>query len=89
MRLVRNLSPVKRPRRKQPPVCQVIHTTGDTNLEKIVAYYLGKIGPHFLIDYDGTVTQFVETDEVAWHCGFQGEGDDNEGELYERGWDVW
>lgn len=89
MQLVKNLSPVKRPRRDKPITCQVVHTTGDTDLEKIVRYYLKTIGPHFLIDYDGTITQFVETDRVAWHCGFQGDGPDNEGELYEKGWEVW
>ncbi len=39
-----------------------------------------KVSAHFLVERDGCVTQFVDTDEKAWHAGesvLTGEGDVN------------
>lgn len=77
--------------RKIPaPRCFILHTTGDTDIDEIVHYYTNSssgIAPHYLIDYDGTVTQFVDEDKIAYHAGYGS----NQAllELYKLGWNGW
>ena len=80
------------PRRNVPVVSVVVHTTGDTDLAKVIHYYTTSsqgICPHYVIDLDGNVHQFVDEDHVAYHAGYGGEGADNQETLYRKGWDVW
>ena len=80
------------PRRKTSVVSVVIHATGDTDLEKVLAFYANNrrlVRPHYLLDLGGTVYQFTPEDRVAYHAGYQGDGPDNEGVLYRAGWEVW
>lgn len=56
----------------------VIHATGTTDLDKILRYYQTSssgIGPHYMISLDGTVYQFAEESETAYHCGRSAEND--------------
>lgn len=83
------------PARKGPVVAVIVHATGDTDLDEVASYYLKpkkagyRIGPHYLIDTAGAVYQFTPEDCVAYHAGYQGDGDDNDGALYKQGWAVW
>ncbi len=71
MTTIENLSPYKHPDRKSSPKCFILHTTGETHLDKILEYYTGPSGiaPHYMIDYDGTIHKIVDPDRVAYHAG--------------------
>jgi len=81
--------PTKRllPARSSKPVAVVVHTTGDTDLNKIIKFYQSADGfqPHYMIDKTGVIRQFVEEDKVAYHAkiGY------NEATLYKKGWSYW
>jgi N-acetylmuramoyl-L-alanine amidase len=55
----------------------IIHYTGTANAEEAAAIYLGsahdpkagRISPHYMIERDGKVTQFVADHKRAWHAG--------------------
>lgn len=82
----------RHPQRRAPLTIVVIHTTGETDEEAIVRYYSKNdkgIGPHYFIPYDGRVIHLVEEDRAAFHCGYTGDGKDNQRALYEQGMDVW
>jgi N-acetyl-anhydromuramyl-L-alanine amidase AmpD len=71
--------------RKNIAKCFVVHTTGDTNLRNIIDYYSSSsegVSPHYMIDYDGTIRQFVSDDCVAYHAGYGPE----QVNLYRSGW---
>ena len=95
MKIVQLPSKVGHRGRRKPLVCHIIHTTGDTDHDKIVRYYQADgtnhqgIGPHYYIAYDGTIYQFVPESEVAYHAGYTGDGDDNQKAIYEKGREVW
>jgi N-acetylmuramoyl-L-alanine amidase len=66
----------------------IIHYTGTLTAEEAAKVYLnetpdenaGRISPHYMIDRDGTVTQFVDEEMRAWHAGkafWRGEEDIN------------
>lgn len=66
----------------------IVHYTGTKTADDAAAYYLnqvkdeaaGPISPHYMIDGDGTVYQFVDDAKRAWHAGvseWQGEKDIN------------
>lgn len=80
------------PKRHHPIVGHIIHTTGDTDLDKIIDWYQNGssgIGPHYMISYDGTIYKFVDESECAYHAGYGGEGDDSQVKLYSQGKNVW
>jgi len=82
-------TPTKRvlPRRPGKASAVVVHTTGDTDLAKILRFYLSSDGyqPHYLIDKTGLIHQFVEEDHVAYHAKIGV----NEAALYAQGWLAW
>lgn len=59
------------------PSLIIIHYTGTKTAAEAAAYYLntttdpnaGPISPHYMIDADGTIYQFVDEDKRAWHAG--------------------
>jgi len=59
------------------PVFLILHYTGTENATEAENYYLASeppgedhpASPHYMVDSDGTVTQFVEEDKRAWHAG--------------------
>ena len=67
--------------------CLILHYTGTASAAEAEDYYLGRkidaagrIAPHYMIDYDGTVSQFVDEGNRAWHAGksfWGGRGDLN------------
>lgn len=88
MDIIKRISGHSHPKRSRSVACSVIHTTGDTDADKIIHYYQNGdhgIGPHYLITYDGSIYQFVEEDECAYHAGYG----DGQVELYQSGLDVW
>ena len=72
--------------RTAPPVAVVLHSTGDTDLAAVLRYYRrGGVGPHYLIDADGALYQFVAESQVAWHAGIRAE----QAGRYRRGPHAW
>ncbi len=65
----------------------ILHTTGDTDLGKILRYYRSKDGlqPHYVIALDGTVYQIAAEDLIAYHAKIEA----SEARLYERGFSEW
>ncbi|MEC7575687.1 MAG: N-acetylmuramoyl-L-alanine amidase [Pseudomonadota bacterium] len=70
------------------PSLIIVHYTGTKTADEAAAYYLntttdpnaGPISPHYMIDADGTLFQFVDEDKRAWHAGvstWKGETDIN------------
>lgn len=59
------------------PSVIVLHYTGTRTGAEAESFYInaalnsqsGKISPHYMIDYDGTITQFVAEEKRAWHAG--------------------
>lgn len=67
----------------------ILHYTGTQSAEEAERVYLGgdphlKVSPHYMIEEDGKVTQFVEEDRRAWHAGksfWQGDTDINSSSI--------
>lgn len=74
-------------KRSKPPRAVVVHTTGATNLERIIRYYRSKDGlqPHYMIDLSGAVRRFVDEGKVAYHCAIK----DARARLYQLGYATW
>lgn len=59
------------------PSILVLHYTGTDTGQEAEDYYMntkihakaGLISPHYMIDRDGTITQFVDEQKRAWHAG--------------------
>lgn len=59
------------------PTILILHYTGTFSAQEAEDYYMnvrhhaasGPISPHYMIDKDGTITQFVAEDKRAWHAG--------------------
>jgi len=59
------------------PVFLILHYTGTTGGTEAGNYYLASeppnggppASPHYMVDRDGAVTQFVAEDKRAWHAG--------------------
>jgi N-acetyl-anhydromuramyl-L-alanine amidase AmpD len=77
----------KLPQRTLPIKAFVVHTTGDTDLDKIMRWYRSADGlqPHLVIALDGTVYRVVMEDHVAWHAKIE----PLEARLYQRGYAEW
>jgi N-acetyl-anhydromuramyl-L-alanine amidase AmpD len=75
------------PRRPGKPIAVVIHGTGQTDLDKCIAWYTNPQGlqPHYMIAATGTVRRFVAEDHVAYHAALVKE----EIALYRQGWQEW
>jgi N-acetyl-anhydromuramyl-L-alanine amidase AmpD len=81
--------PTKRqlPARNLPIRAVIVHTTGDTDLQKILNFYQSPDGyqPHYMIESDGDIRRIVAEDHVAWHAAIQA----NEAAAYQRGFAHW
>lgn len=75
------------PPRPGKPVAIVVHTTGDTDLDKILRFYTGSdgLGPHYCIALDGTIYRIAAEDRVAWHAATTAD----ERAAYAQGWQHW
>ena len=75
------------PDREGPTKAVILHTTGATDLAKILAFYQSKDGlqPHYSIGLDGTVYSIVDESKVAWHCAIE----KDEATIYESGYKTW
>lgn len=59
------------------PSILILHYTGTLSAQEAEDYYMnvrrhkasGPISPHYMIDKDGTITQFVDEEKRAWHAG--------------------
>lgn len=82
-------TPSKRvlPARKEQIVCVVLHTTGETDLKKIIDWYTRADGegPHYFIETRGVIHRHVSEDLVAWHCKI----DPTEVSYYLKGYSTW
>lgn len=66
----------------------VVHTTGQTDLDKILEYYSGsddKVNPHCLIETTGLVRRFADEEAIAYHCKLYPE----ERAAYGHGYSHW
>ena len=53
------------------PSFLIMHYTGTKSAQEAEDYYIGagQASPHFMIDEDGAITQFVSLENRAWHAG--------------------
>lgn len=77
----------KLPQRVLPIQSIIFHTTGDTDLAKILRYYRAPDGlqPHVVIDLDGVARRIAWETQVAYHCKIE----PAEARLYRLGYDEW
>ena len=67
-----------------PVSCVVLHADASDSAAKSVSWIKSKeskVSYHVLVDRDGTVFRFVETQHRAWHCGasvFEGQSNVND-----------
>lgn len=50
----------------------IMHYTADTSAASTISWFkdpASQVSAHLLIDTDGTITQFVPFNDVAWHAG--------------------
>lgn len=75
------------PKRETPVRAIIVHTTGDNNLQKILAYYQSTDGlqPHYVIGIDGIIYQVADERLIAYHCKI----DKQEAIHYRMGWSHW
>jgi N-acetyl-anhydromuramyl-L-alanine amidase AmpD len=75
--------------RPTPPICFVLHTTGDTDLAKILRYYTSAdkdaCQPHWMIETSGRIHRIAPEDKIASHCAIRPE----EAALYAQGFQTW
>lgn len=75
------------PTRTRPIVGQLVHTTGDQDLDKILRWYESADGlqPHYVIAVDGTIYRIAWDTVIAWHAKI----DPLEARLYRQGYQTW
>ncbi len=78
--------------RKKRAVAVILHTTGETDLDKILDWYTDERGnndkgvaPHYMVETVGTVRRIVPDDRVAYHCKIE----PGEAYLYGLGYRAW
>jgi N-acetyl-anhydromuramyl-L-alanine amidase AmpD len=84
---------IERPTRRVLPTRQqtigavVLHSTGQTDLDKVLRYYTSPKGlqPHWLVSVAGIAYRIVDENTVAYHASFV----DQEKELYAKGFAEW
>ena len=57
---------------RMQPVAIVVHDTAGPSAVSAINTFkspASKVSAHFVVDLDGTITQMVECDRVAWHAG--------------------
>lgn len=77
-----------RTRKHENPNCFIIHTTGTTNEKGAINYYRTSkdgIAPHFMINTEGKIYQFVDLKCCAHHAGISFKLK----ELYKKGFNIW
>ena len=53
------------------PTHVVCHITGTSSFAKAKKTFLNEVSPHYLVDQDGVIYQFVEEENQAWHSGIK------------------
>lgn len=81
--------PTKRvlPQRTAGVKAIILHTTGETDLDKILKFYNADWGyqPHYFIEVTGAVRRCVAENLIAYHCAIK----PLEQTAYKRGWAYW
>jgi N-acetylmuramoyl-L-alanine amidase len=57
---------------RMQPVAIVVHDTAGPSAKSAINTFLdraSKVSAHVVVDFDGTITQMVDFDRVAWHAG--------------------
>lgn len=87
IQIIGSLTRRKLSERTQPIVADVVHTTGDTDLDKILRFYLRSDGlqPHYVIAVGGTIYRTAWEEQVAYHCKIE----PAEARLYQLGYEEW
>lgn len=87
VQIIGALTARKLPERGYPIKAIVVHTTGDSDFNKIMTWYERPDGlqPHYMIDVVGTIRRLVFEDHIAWHCMIK----PLEARLYQRGYAEW
>lgn len=77
----------KLPTRSGAIRANVVHTTGETDLDKILKFYGSPDGyqPHYMIETIGTIRRIVSEDLVAYHAAHH----PAEAAAYAKGWSSW
>lgn len=82
-------TPTKRvlKKRDNKPISVVLHSTGETDLDKILAWYTHPegLGPHYFIETIGTVRRIAAENLIAYHAKI----DKAEANLYQMGYQYW
>jgi N-acetyl-anhydromuramyl-L-alanine amidase AmpD len=75
------------PWRTGPVRAVVIHATGETDLDRCIAWYTNPSGlqPHYFITATGTIRRIVDEKRIAYHAAIERA----EAELYRAGWSTW
>jgi N-acetyl-anhydromuramyl-L-alanine amidase AmpD len=65
----------------------IIHTTGESDFDRIMRFYQSPDGlqPHYVIDVTGTIRRLAFEDRVAWHAKIE----PLEARLYQCGYGDW
>jgi hypothetical protein len=73
--------------RSHPSSAIVVHTTGDSDLDRILRFYrsLNGLQPQYMIAVDGVIRRTAWENQVAYHCKI----DPAEARLYQRGYGEW
>jgi N-acetyl-anhydromuramyl-L-alanine amidase AmpD len=87
VQIIGSLTARQLPQRGGPIKAIIVHTTGDTDFNKIMTWYRSRDGlqPHYMIDHEGTIRRLVLEDYIAWHCKIE----PLEARLYQRGYGEW
>jgi N-acetyl-anhydromuramyl-L-alanine amidase AmpD len=80
------------PERQTPPVCVIVHATGETDLDRCLDWYTDArgsntdgIAPHYLVTATGSIRRIVDEGRVARHAAMRAA----EAAAYRQGWETW
>jgi N-acetyl-anhydromuramyl-L-alanine amidase AmpD len=75
------------PWRTGPVRAVIIHATGETDLDRCLAWYTNPNGyqPHYFITATGTIRRIADEKRIAYHAAIE----KLEGQMYREGWSRW
>lgn len=78
-------------RNGQSPSMIILHYTGTPSAEEAERIYLtpDKVAPHYMVDGNGSITQYVEDDKRAWHAGISSWGRTDDINSASLGIEIW
>ena len=72
MKIIRKNSPNQNERKNLARPCiLILHYTGTKTMEEADQIYMtpDQVSPHYMIDRDGSILQYVDEDKRSWHAG--------------------